>query len=212
MKTFLVPVLTSIVILASACGKSPSADGGSAAPSAEKSGLQQAAEKVGSETAKAADTVVKETAKVADAVKNEAQKVIDDATKLISTAKFTDASTLLDKLTSMKLSSDQEGMVQRLKDQIKTALASAGQAVGQVSEQAKAEAQKLIDQAKKYISESKFADANKILEKLGSYQLSPEHKQIVDQLKQQVDKALAGVNKITGEGIKSLGGLLDSKK
>lgn len=212
MKNTILSALIATLILASACGKSPSADGSSSAPAAEKSALKQAAESIGNETSKAADTVVKEAGKISEVVKNEAQKVIDDATKLFSNAKLADASSLLEKLGTMKLSPDQEGLVQRLKEQIKAAMASAGQAAGQVGEQAKAEAQKLIDQAKKYISESKFADANKILEKLGSFQLSPEHKQIVDQLKQQVDKALAGASKLTGDGAKALGGLLDSKK
>ena len=57
-------------------------------------------------------------------------------------------------------------------------------------EAVKVEGQKLIEQAKSYVAESKFTDANSVLEKLRSLQLTPEQKQMVDQLKAQVDKAL----------------------
>ncbi len=150
MKLSLIPFLSLVLVLASACGKSPTAtDNGNApvvdgsAPAA-KSELKQAAETVKTEASKVADTVVKESTKAVEAVKNEGQK--------------------------------------------------------------------LIDQAKSYVAESKFTDANGVLEKLRNLQLTPEQKQMVDQLKVQVDKAMESVKKLTGEGTKALGGLLDSKK
>lgn len=51
--------------------------------------------------------------------------------------------------------------------------------------------QKLIDQAKNLVAESKFTDASNVLQQLAGQTLSADQQTLVDTLKEQIQKALA---------------------
>jgi outer membrane PBP1 activator LpoA protein len=67
-------------------------------------------------------------------------------------------------------------------------------------------AQSMIDKAKALIADNKYSEAMDLLKKLSSMQLTPEQKQLVNDLMAQVQKAMAGA--AASDATKSVGGLL----
>ena len=74
------------------------------------------------EAAKAAEAAKVEAAKAADNAK--AQELIDKAKNLVAEGKFSDASSVLQQLTGLSLTSEQQKLVDSLKEQIQKALAA----------------------------------------------------------------------------------------
>jgi hypothetical protein len=96
--------------------------------------------------------------------------------------------------------------------QAATASEAAKKAAAQVSEQvsaATAQAQSLIDQLKKLISENKLTEAGDLLNKLTQIKLTPEQQAIVDNLKQQIQKMAKSA---TEQGSKALDSLVKPQK
>jgi hypothetical protein len=93
------------------------------------------------------------------------------------------------------------------------AKAAAQQVTDQATSQAKAaqdQAQGLIDQAKALVTDKKYQDAANILGQLANLKLTPEQQKLVDDLKAQVQTALA--KGAASEASSALGGALGGKK
>jgi len=92
----------------------------------------------------------------------------------------------------------------------------AGQkAASDVAEQAKAaaaplnaKAQEIIDSAKRLVGEAKFQEALTKLKELASEKLSAEQQTMVDNLKAQIQKALAATSKTATDAAGAAGNLL----
>ena len=100
---------------------------------------------------------------------------------------------------------------------VDAAKSAAGQVVSQVTTQAAAQvgaaqqqAQGVIDQAKAYVADKKYQDALNSLTQLANTKLTPEQQQTVDNLKAQIQAALA---KVMGtDPAAGLGGVLGGKQ
>jgi ElaB/YqjD/DUF883 family membrane-anchored ribosome-binding protein len=68
----------------------------------------------------------------------------------------------------------------------------------------------LVQQAKSYISEKKYQEAATILQQISSLKLTPEQQKLYDDLKAQVQKALA--SQATQDATKAVGNILGGKK
>jgi hypothetical protein len=112
---------------------------------AAKAEAARVADAAKAEAAKAAEAARVEAARAADAAKVEATKaantaktqgLIDKAKSLIAESKFSDASSVLQQLTGLSLTSDQQKLVDALKAQIQKALAAKAteSAVGSVGD------------------------------------------------------------------------------
>ncbi len=112
-----------------------------------------------------------------------------------------------------------EGLVPEATKAVEGAKSAATQVTEQVTTQAKAveqqatpEAQGLIDRAKSLVSEQKYQDALASLNQLTNLKLTPEQQKVVDDLKAQIQAALA---KATGSGsnaASAVQGILGGKK
>jgi hypothetical protein len=71
---------------------------------------------------------------------------------------------------------------------------------------ATARANALIDQAKKLVSETKYADALKIVQQLADMKLTPEQEKLVASLKEQIQKATTALS--STNAAEALGNLL----
>jgi hypothetical protein len=67
-------------------------------------------------------------------------------------------------------------------------------------------AKEWIDKAKGLIAENKFSEASSVLQQLAGQPLTAEQQQLVDSLKEQIQKALAA--NAAGEGASAVGNLL----
>lgn len=91
-------------------------------------------------------------------------------------------------------------------------VSQATEAAAQIKDEAGAQAQKLIDQAKDYLAHSKLTEAGPIFDKLAAIKLTPDQQKVVDELKAQWEKATAALKKLKGDASEAVGNLLQPKK
>lgn len=78
-----------------------------------------------------------------------------------------------------------------------------------VASAAEGQVQGLIDRVKGLVGEKKYTEALNSLNELSKLKLTPEQQKWVDELKAQIQKALAG--QAAPDATKAVGGLLDKK-
>ncbi len=124
----------------------------------------------------------------------EAQSLIDQTKSYLSESNYTAAAGNLEKLAGMSLTSEQQEMVAELKVEA----GKAGTAVqGELSE------------LKALVDEQKYQEASAKLTEFANVPLSSEQQQLLDKLRQEIQKGLAG--QAAESGKKALGNLLKTK-
>lgn len=147
-KTLLLTFIAALAFGLASCSKSEplttTADDANKAASSAADAAAKTAEAAKVEAAKTDQATKADAAKVAEAAKVEAEKadqaakveaakaadnakaqeLIDKAKSLVAEGKFSDASSVLQQLTGLSLSSEQQKLVDSLKEQIQKALAA----------------------------------------------------------------------------------------
>lgn len=115
---------------------------------------------------------------------------------------------------AQKAATSAGGEAQKQAEDVKTAAATAAaDAQKQVETKAAAgqgQAQGLIDRAKGLLAEKKYTEALSSLKGVSNLKLTAEQQKWVDELKAQIQKAMAG--QAASDATKAAGGLLDPKK
>lgn len=108
-------------------------------------------------------------------------------------------------------------MAEKLKDTAEAAKTTAEKAAGGVAKQAETAAtavsgtaQTLIDKARGLVTEKKYQEALTALGQLSDLKITDEQKKMVESLKTQIQKALAG--QAAPDGASAVGNLLGGKK
>lgn len=94
--------------------------------------------------------------------------------------------------TVEKTVSDAQKQAESQKAAAQSAATQAEKAVTDAAASAGDQAQGLIDKVKTLVAEKKYNDAMTTLKELSALKLTPEQQKLVDELKAQVQKALAG--------------------
>jgi len=122
----LLSIAAACIVCLAGCSKAPPPAGNdaqnAAAPAADT--VKQAAESAKTTAEAAAADVTKQAQDTAAAASGKAQEWIDKARSLIAENKFSDASSTLQQLAGMKLTDEQQKLVDGLKEQIQKALAA----------------------------------------------------------------------------------------
>lgn len=98
----------------------------------------------------------------------------------------------------------------QVKDQATTAAAQVKEQAATQVDAAQQQTQGLIDRAKSLIADKKYSDALASLNQLAGSKLTTDQQSLVDSLKAQIQKALAGAT--ASDAASSLGGALGVKK
>lgn len=110
-----------------------------------------------------------------------------------------------------------DSAVTDLSKTVEAAKTAGEKAVADVSKQvqdttaaASAKAQGLIDKARSLIAENKYQEASAVIQELSGHKLTAEQQKLVDGLKEQLQKALAG--KAATDGASAVGNILGGKQ
>ena len=142
----------------------------------------------------------------------QAQAILDKATQLLAQNKAAEAFNSLTQLSGMALSPEQKGLLTNLQTKASQMIADSAKAnIAQtVTNQASAQAQTIIDNAKKLFGESKFAEALIALNTLAQNTLTTNQLKMVEDLKAQINEQVKkALNKqVNQEATKALNNLL----
>jgi hypothetical protein len=188
-KAWLYCGLVAAVVLGVGCGpkEQEPPDGGSAGSVAST-----AAPRPGTEAGAAEGQGMADAArKAVEEATAQAQALIDQTKGFLSEQNYTEAAKGLEKLAGLSLTPEQEKLVAELKVEVSK--------VNQVVEGELEELKRLVD-------ERKYQEASAKLAGLAEVELTPPQQQLLDKLKAEIQKGLAG--QAVESGKKALGGLL----
>jgi hypothetical protein len=206
MKT--TPILCSALFLAAAtlvgCSESGSSTASTSPTTNTAPGVVDAA---AAAVTQKVNEVSAEVAKKVDAALAEAQT-------FLAQAKFQDAIGSLDGLSTLALSAEQLMTVGAMKSKIETAMKASGQAVdsakaaaGEVAAQVNA----AVAKAQALLKEGKFQDALTSLNGLSDLKLSAEQGKLVNDLKTQIQTAMAAAKGAGSDAAKAAADLFKKK-
>jgi hypothetical protein len=162
----------------------------------------------------AAAAVTKTVNEVSAEVTKKVDAALAEAQSFLGQAKFQDALGSLNGLSSLTLSAEQQQTVGAMKAKIETAMKAAGQAVdsaklaaGEVTTQVNA----AVAKAQTLLKEAKFQDALTSLKGLSDLKLSAEQTKLVDDLKAQIQAAMAAAQGAGSDAAKAASDLFKKK-
>lgn len=212
--TFLPAALCASALVLVGCGDSTS-------PSTTSAPTTTSAPSVASVVTNMAAAVTNATASLAATTAEVAKKVdaaVAQAQSFLGQGQFQSAMSSLTNLSSLALSAEQLQTVAGVKTQIETAMKAAGQAVD-VAKTAANEAAAVVQtkvnaavtQATALLKEGKFQDALASLKGLSDLSLTAEQTKLVNDLKTQIQTAMAATQGAGADTLKAAGDLFKKK-
>jgi Ni,Fe-hydrogenase maturation factor len=166
----------------------------------------------------AVDTMKSTVTNVTSEVSKKVDSAIMEAQNFISQGKLQNALGSLTNLSSMTLTPEQQKTVDGLKAKIDTAMAATGKAVdsakaaaGEASSAVQAKVTEAVNSAQALLKEGKFQDALTSLNGLSDLKLNADQSKLVNDLKAQIQTAMAAAKGAGADAAKAASDLFKKK-